>query len=209
MSLKKYLLASIIVLAVLATGSLVWLYDRTPSEPEVRYNTTQPTPRKKSAFVKKSKNHTHDHSHDTVQHTPAPKVAPSNNYDWRDDKPLDSLLSKTDPWRKKENVKNTTESANGEVYPPKNWDLTEDLELRAKYLYDILLKQFGDKPEVHTIGKYEHRAAKGIVPTLDEYIIYLEAHLSLWPNKTTRETLEEVLKMKDEGKNIIFVGWDE
>lgn len=119
------------------------------------------------------------------------------------------MPSKTDPWRKKENVKNTNESANGEVYPPKDWDLTEDPELRAKYLYDILLKQFGDKPEVHTIGKYEQKAAKGIVPTLDEYITYLEAHLSLWPNKTTRETLEEVLKMKDEGKNIIFVGWDE
>ena len=78
---------------------------------------------------------------------------------------------------------------------------TEDPKLRAKYLYDILLNQFGDIPEVHTIGEYEHKAAQGIPPTLDEYIEFLEAHMSLFPNDTTLSTLTE---MRRESKQMVY-----
>ena len=80
----------------------------------------------------------------------------------------------------------------------------KDPLLRAKYLYDILLNQFGDIPEVHTIGEYEHNAAQGIPPTLDEYINFLEAHMSLWPNDTTLETLKEMRRVKADGISIVL-----
>lgn len=126
-------------------------------------------------------------------------------YDWRDDNGFDALRPKTDPW-KQTYVSDDPAPAptDDETDPLPDLESTEDPKLRAKYLYDILLNQFGDIPEVHTIGEYEHNAARGIPPTLDEYIAFLEAHMSLWPNNTTLSTLEEMRRVKADGVQVIF-----
>ena len=200
--LKKHKIFIGIGIVVLITGAFIFWHNNTPPEPVVIYKTTEPAPRKTQENVDTSTNHTHNHSHNTTAHTHTPEAPPSEDtYDWRDDNGFDSLRPKTDPWNQ---TYVSDDPADDETYPPPDLESTEDPKLRAKYLYDILLNQFGDIPEVHTIGEYEHNAAQGIPPTLDEYIAYLEAHMSLWPNDTTLSTLKEMRRVKADGVQIIF-----
>lgn len=200
--LKKHRIVIGIGTAVLTIGAFIFFHDNTPPEPVVIYKTTEPTPRKTQENVDTSTNHTHNHSHDTTAHTHTPEVPPSEDtYDWRDDNGFDSLRPKTDPWKQ---TYVSDDPADDAKDPPPDLESTKDPKLRAKYLYDTLLNQFGDIPEVHTIGEYEHNAAQGIPPTLDEYIEFLEAHMSLWPNDTTLSTLKEMRRVKADGVQIIF-----
>lgn len=201
---KKHRIVIGIGIVVLTIGTFIFLYDRTPPEPVVIYKATEPAPRKIQKNVDTSTNHAH--SHDTTAHTHTPEASPSeDSYDWGDNNGFDSLRPKTDPW-KQIYVSDDPAPAptDDETDPPPDLQSTEDPKLRAKYLYDILLNQFGDIPEVHTIGEYEHNAAQGIPPTLDEYINFLEAHMSLWPNDTTLSTLKEMRRVKADGVQVIF-----
>lgn len=204
---KKNRIVVVIGIAVLTVGALISLHDNTPSEPVIRYRATTPVPRKKQTT-----DHSHDHSrsHATAPHSHTPQVTQSGTYDWRDDNAFDTSRLKLDPWKQtypeKEKIKTASQGAEGEAYPPVDWELTEDPKLRAEYLYAVLLNQFGDIPEVHTIGDYEIKAAKGLAATYNEYVTYLEAHLSLWPSKVTQQTLERIKKVKAEGVHIVFMG---
>lgn len=204
--LKKHRIVLGIGIVVLTIGAFIFLYDRTPPEPVVIYKTTEPAPRKTQENVDTSTTHTHNHSHDTPAHTHTLEALPSEDtYDWRDDNAFDSLRPKTDPWKPTYVSDDPApDPTDDETDLPPDLASTKDPKLRAKYLYDILLNQFGDIPEVHTIGEYEHKAAHGILPTLDEYIAFLEAHMSLWPNDTTLQTLKEIRRVKADGVQIIF-----
>lgn len=98
----------------------------------------------------------------------------------------------------------SSDSADDATYPPRDWHKTADPELRAEYLHAQLLKQFGDIPAVHIIGAFELRAARGIPPAVDEYIAFLEAHNSLFPNETHQRTLEDIRKAVADGVKIVF-----
>lgn len=204
--LKKYKIVVIVGITVLTVGAFISLHDNTPPEPVIRYQTT-PAPTKNQTT---DHSHDHSHSHDMAPHSHIQRTTQNSAYDWQDDNTFDASHLKADPWKQtypnKEEVTTASESAEGETYPPVDWDLTEDPKLRAEYLYAALLNQFGDIPEVHTIGDYEIKAAKGLPATYDEYTTYLEAHLSLWPSKVTQQTLERVEKAKAEGVHIVFIG---
>lgn len=90
----------------------------------------------------------HTHSHDTTTHTHTSEASPSeDSYDWQDDNVFDSLRPKTDPWKEiYVSDDPTPASTDNETDPPPDLASTEDPKLRAKYLYDILLNQFGDIP---------------------------------------------------------------
>ena len=203
--LKKYKIVIGIGIVVLTVGTFISLHDKTLSESVVIYKTTEPAPRKQQ-----TRSTDHSHNHDTVSRSRTPQITQSGTYDWRNDNAFDASRFKADPWKQahpdEEKMKTAPESAEGETYPPVNWELTEDPKLRAEYLYAVLLNQFGDIPEVHTIGDYELKAAEGLPATYDEYITYLEAHLSLWPSKVTQQTLERIKKVKAEGVHIVFKG---
>ncbi|MYB95446.1 hypothetical protein F4054_22840 [Candidatus Poribacteria bacterium] len=194
--LKKHRIVIGIGITVLTIGMFIFLKNNgMPPEPVVIYKATEPAPRKTQKNVDKPANHTH--SHNTTTHTHTPEASPrEDSYDWRDDDGFDSLRTKTDPWKQI--------YVSDDPAPAPTLESTEDPKLRAKYLYDILLNQFGDIPEVHTIGEYEHNTARGIPTTLDEYITFLEAHMSLWPNNTTLSTLEEMRRVKADGVQVIF-----
>ena len=83
---------------------------------------------------------------------------------------------------------------------PINWDQTKDRELRAKYYHAHLLQQFGNIPAVHIVAEHERRRAKAsgdyVTYTSEEMINFAKAKHLLWPNKSNRDFLEELLKTK-------------
>ena len=187
-----------------------------PKEPIILYKTTQPS--KPQANVDDTvspddHNHTsgqdhnhshdHDHSHDTDPDFRTVQGPLSDNAnDWREDKAFDTLQPKTDPWKKLDVQQADTEespnsSEDSAVYPPPNWHLTKDPELRSTYFRAQLINQFGDIPEVHTVAKYQRKKELGIPVTIDEYIESLEARYHLWPNKSILRALERLRKERE------------
>ena len=99
-----------------------------------------------------------------------------------------------------------------ELELPPNFESIEDPKLRKKYHHMLILKQFGDIPQVRTVIEYElnqpnphpnpHTVTlipgdKESIAYLERLIIYLEAKVFLWPNEEgTRETLEQMKKLK-------------
>ena len=82
---------------------------------------------------------------------------------------------------------------------PTNWDQTKDPELRAKYYHADLLQQFGNIPAVHIVAEHKRKqllAQGGFITTLGEQINYAKAQFVLWPNESTRKSLERFLKEK-------------
>ena len=80
---------------------------------------------------------------------------------------------------------------------PTNWYQTKDPELRAKYYYAQLIKQFGDIPAVHIVGQHARNKALGITQmSLDDAISLAKANYLLWPSRSAREHLETLLKSK-------------
>lgn len=65
---------------------------------------------------------------------------------------------------------------------PHNWETTEDPVLYAKYFRAKLLRQFGNKPEVHIVADMELKKRQGISTTSDEDAAYLDARYRLFSN---------------------------
>ena len=82
-----------------------------------------------------------------------------------------------------------------EVYIPEKWYKTRDPLERNEYFRAVLIKQFGDIPEVHTIADYQQKRIQGLHPTIAEYNAYLDALKRLWPN---RETPQKVIEETDD-----------
>lgn len=146
--------------------------------------------------------HSHGHPHETTPHSHAAEMdANSSADDWRDDNTFDVPSPKSDPW---EQSHSESESATvtDDTYPPRDWYKTEDLELRAEYLYAQLIKQFGDIPEVHTVGEYELDVARGVPLTLGKIEAYLEANYHLFPNEKTKKAIEDFHEIKALGATI-------
>lgn len=78
---------------------------------------------------------------------------------------------------------------------PEKWYKTRDPLKRNDYFRAVLIKQFGDIPEVHTIADYQQKKIQGLHPTIAEYNAYLDAQKRLWPN---RETPQKVIEETDD-----------
>ena len=84
-----------------------------------------------------------------------------------------------------------------DIYIPDKWYKTRDPLLRNDYFLAVLIKQFGDIPEVHTIAEYQQKQIQGIPVTMDERTAYFEARTRLWPNERNQETLKNHKKFRD------------
>lgn len=84
-----------------------------------------------------------------------------------------------------------------DIYIPDDWYKTEDPILRNDYFLAILIEQFGDIPEVHTIARYQRKKLQGRSVTIDEYNAYLEARAHLWPDRETPRKLGELEEIED------------
>ena len=98
--------------------------------------------------------------------------------------------------------------------PPnfESFESIEDPKLRKKYQHMLILKQFGDIPQVRAVIEYELNLPnphpnpytvtliphdKESIAHLERRIIYLEALVFLWPNEEgTQKTLEHTKKLK-------------
>ena len=72
---------------------------------------------------------------------------------------------------------------------PEKWYKTRDPLLRNDYFLAVLINQFGDIPEVHTIAEYQRKRIQGLPVTAEEYNAYLDARKRLWPNQKTPQKL--------------------
>ena len=80
---------------------------------------------------------------------------------------------------------------------PDDWYKTKDPLLRNDYFRAILINQFGDIPEVHTIADYQQKRIQGLHVTVAEYNAYLDARKHLWPNQKTPRKLGEMHETND------------
>ena len=76
-----------------------------------------------------------------------------------------------------------------DIYIPDKWHKTRDPILRNDYLLAVLIKKFGDIPEVHTIADYQQKRIQGLHVTVEEYNAYLDAGKRLWPDPETPQKL--------------------
>ena len=83
------------------------------------------------------------------------------------------------------------------TYIPEKWYKTRDPLLRNDYFRAVLIKQFGDIPEVHTIADYQQKQIQGLQVTAEEYNAYLDARKRLWPNQKTPPKVGEMLETDD------------
>lgn len=59
-----------------------------------------------------------------------------------------------------------TEKTDDEIKIPDNWYKVRDPLERNEYFRAILIKQFGDIPEVHTIAEYQRKRIQGLHVTV-------------------------------------------
>ena len=98
-----------------------------------------------------------------------------------------------------------------ELEIPPDFEEIKDLDLREKYHHMLILKQFGDIPQVCTVIEYEmnqpnldtmHRVVltpldKESIAYVERKITYLEAMVFLWPSEEgTKEALEDAKRTK-------------
>lgn len=97
-----------------------------------------------------------------------------------------------------------------ELEIPRDFPELKDLDLREKYHHALILKQFGDIPQVRTVIEHEMNqpnsdTARRVVLTpldkesiayLERQITYLEAMVFLWPSSGTQEALEHSKRLK-------------
>lgn len=81
--------------------------------------------------------------------------------------------------------------------PPPDWPKTEDPELRQKYDFAQLLKQFGDTPEVRYIIVFNLKPKNNI--TLEQAIAYSEAMYRLFPSEKNLKALRDIRAVPAEG----------
>lgn len=93
---------------------------------------------------------------------------------------------------------------------PPDFEEITDLDLREKYHHAIILKEFGDIPQVRTVIEYEMNQPnldtvrrvvltpldKKSIAYLERKITYLEAMVFLWPLENTQKALEDTKKTK-------------
>ena len=72
---------------------------------------------------------------------------------------------------------------------PDRWYKTRDPLLRNDYFLAVLINQFGDIPEVHTVAEYQRKQIEGLHVTIEEYNAHLDARKRLWPNRKTPRKL--------------------
>lgn len=84
-----------------------------------------------------------------------------------------------------------------DIYIPDKWYKTRDPLLRNEYFRAVLINQFGDIPEVHTIADYQRKSIQGLLVTAEEYNAYLDAQKRLWPNQKTPLKLGEMHETDD------------
>lgn len=68
-----------------------------------------------------------------------------------------------------------------------------------KYFHAQLLQQFGNIPAVHIVAERHRKRLLnpgGFIATLDEAVNYAKARYVLWPNESTKKSLEGYLKTK-------------
>ena len=136
-----------------------------------------------------------------VKHSPQKT---KHQYTLQDDKNLNIQPSQTETW-----IQNRVQrDDHTEVYD-KN-DLiqaareTKDPIAHAELLHLQLLTEFGDRPEIHIIRKYQIDKANKIPSNVNKEIEYLEAHYTLFKDKSFLNAIEEIRKLEKEGKTIIF-----
>ena len=204
-----WILAALVVIGI---GSFQILRPKGPLEPIKIYKTVTPAPKPSPAQTNEDETaspeahgHSHDHPHGTALHSHATEpTTTSEGYDWRDDGASAFRFSKGDPWAQIYPESKPTDDAD-DTYPPRDWYKSKDPALYIEYLQAQLIKQFGDIPEVHTFVAYEERRKFGIpIKDVGEYMDFLKAQYTLWPEQVTLETLEILQKEIAEGKNIIF-----
>ena len=98
-----------------------------------------------------------------------------------------------------------------ELEIPPDFEEIKDLDLREKYHHMLILKQFGDIPQVRTVIEYEMNQPnlntvrkvtlipldKASIAYLERQITYLEAMVFLWPSaEGTKEALEHAKRTK-------------
>ena len=97
-----------------------------------------------------------------------------------------------------------------ELEIPPDFIEIKDLDLREKYHHALILKAYGDIPQIRTIIAYEmnqpnldtvHKVTftpldKESITYLERKIAYLEAMVFLWPFENTKEALEHTKKLK-------------
>ena len=97
-----------------------------------------------------------------------------------------------------------------ELEIPPDFIEIKDLDLREKYHHALILKQFGDIPQVRTVIEYEMNQPnlntmrrvvltpldKESIAYLERQITYLEAKVFLWPFEGTKEALEHAKRTK-------------
>ncbi|MCY3741509.1 MAG: hypothetical protein OXH00_10850 [Candidatus Poribacteria bacterium] len=76
-----------------------------------------------------------------------------------------------------------------DIYIPDKWYKTRDPLLRNDYFLAVLIKQFGDIPEVHAIAEYQRKRIQGLHVTAEAYNAYLDAQKRLWPDRETPQKL--------------------
>ncbi len=81
---------------------------------------------------------------------------------------------------------------------PDDWYEAEDPDLRNDYFYAILLRQFGDIPEVHILVGYQRKRDNGLPTTFDERTAFLTAQARLWPSEQNDKVLENRKKLKEQ-----------
>ena len=125
-------------------------------------------------------------------------------YTLPDNKNLNIQPSQTETW-----IQNRVQrEAHTEVYD-KN-DLiqasqeTKDPIVLAELLHLQLLTEYGDRPEIHIIRKYQIDKANKIPSNIDKEIEYLEAHYTLFKDKSFLQAIEEIRKSQKENVTIIF-----
>lgn len=82
---------------------------------------------------------------------------------------------------------------------PDNWFQEKNPKRHAKYFHAQLVQQFGNIPAVHIVAEHKRKqllAPGGFITNLDELIKYAKARYVLWPNESTKKSLEGYLKDK-------------
>lgn len=85
------------------------------------------------------------------------------------------------------------------IYIPDKWYKTRDPLLRNNYFRTVLINQFGDMPEVHTIAEYQQKRIQGLHVSGNEYNAYLDALKRLWPDQETPQKLGVLEETNDPG----------
>ena len=83
------------------------------------------------------------------------------------------------------------------INPPPDWPETEDPELRNKYHFAQLLKQFGDIPEVRYIIVFDLKPKNNI--TIEQAIAYSKAMYRLFPNEKNLKALRDISAVPADG----------